>query len=62
MENIPLVVELQPEEAEALAQLLKRISFDVYRALAINDDEAYVMRYAWYKVQTALADKGFSPR
>ncbi|MCU7880009.1 MAG: hypothetical protein KZQ66_03635 [Candidatus Thiodiazotropha sp. (ex Lucinoma aequizonata)] len=46
MENIPLVVELQPEEAEALAQLLKRISFDVYRALAINDDEAYVMRYA----------------
>lgn len=45
MKNIPLVMELQPEGAEALAQLLKCISFDAYRALAINNDEAYVSVY-----------------
>jgi hypothetical protein len=57
-----LLVELQTEEAWALAELLKRISYSDYRALAVDDDEAETMRDAGERIRAALARQGYAPR
>jgi hypothetical protein len=57
-----LLTELNHEEAEALAQLFKRIGFTDFRALAVNDAEAYTMRAGANKVARALAELGYEPR
>lgn len=58
--NVPL--ELTAQEAEALAQFFKRVGWQEMRQNAVDDDEAYGVRDAIYRVQKALADVGFNPR
>ncbi|MBA1147406.1 hypothetical protein H0Z60_10095 [Ectothiorhodospiraceae bacterium WFHF3C12] len=55
-------LQLPAEEAEALAQLVKRQTFDDYLDRAADEDEAYRMRGASFKLRRALAEAGFAPR
>lgn len=55
-------VELPDDLAWALAQFLKRVGYNDYRALAVDEQEAYEMVDAGEKVRAALADKGIAPR
>jgi len=61
MNRIAIHVELPPDEAWALAQLLKRLGTE-YHALARNNGEAGHMRNASYALRIALAQKGVTPR
>ena len=61
--EIPVTLYFRSEdEAMALAQLVKRLSWSDCRALATGDDEAGLMMGSLNDVRTALADAGFSPR
>ena len=60
--EIQIHVELTEQEAQAYAQLLKRVGLADYRVNAQNEAEAYLMQQTGEKVRTALADAGFSPR
>jgi hypothetical protein len=62
MADIEIKAFMTDEEAWALAQLLKRITFDHVRANAMDDDDAYLMLQACGKVRTGLAEAGYSPR
>ena len=61
-ETVRITVELSEREAEALAQLVKRMSFDDVLKLAAGHPEAHDALAALLKVKRALADKGFAPR
>ncbi len=47
--------ELTDEQAQALAQYLKRVQFDDFRRRAIDEDDAYLMQDAASEVRKALA-------
>lgn len=51
-------VVLTEEEAFALAQLCKRISFETCRNMAVDGPEAYAMIDATNRVRKALFDAG----
>jgi hypothetical protein len=55
-------VELPDDLALALAQFLKRVGYNDYRELAVDQQQAYEMVDAGEKVRAALADKGYAPR
>ncbi|OCA55330.1 DUF7706 family protein [Photorhabdus namnaonensis] len=55
-------IQLTHIEALALAQLVKRLNWAEIRACAVNDEEAYQIKGAIYKLQSALAYRGYSPR
>lgn len=55
-------MELPPDQADALAELVKRIGWSELRALAVDDVEAHAMRDAVETLRRALADGGFAPR
>lgn len=55
-------VILTDEQAEAVAQLCKRIGFSDCRQLSASDDEAYQMQAGLNELQKALAKAGYSPR
>ncbi len=55
-------VHLSHEEAMALAQLVKRLSWAEIRACAVNDNEAWLIKDAIGRLQSALAWHGYSPR
>ena len=55
-------VELNTDQAWALAQFLKRVGYSDYRSLAVDADEAYVMVDAGERVRKALAESGVAPR
>lgn len=57
-----VTVTLTEAEAEALAQLMKRIGWQEWRANACDDDEAHLMRDACEAVRRALAIAGYAPR
>ncbi len=57
-----LHIELPENEAWALAQFLKRVGYNDYRPLAIDEREAWDMLDAGEKVRAALAEKGVAPR
>jgi hypothetical protein len=57
-----ITIELTDEEAQALAQYLKRYIWTDVRQSAANDEEAYLMRDAFNAMQYALAGAGYSPR
>lgn len=59
---VTITVELTDAEAWQYAQFLKRAGWRDYRGNATTDDEAYLMRDAGYKIQTALAEAGYAPR
>lgn len=60
--EIQIHVELTEQEAQAYAQLLKRVGLADYKVNAQNEAEAYLMQQTGEKVRKALADAGFSPR
>ncbi|MBS9430890.1 MULTISPECIES: DUF7706 family protein [Morganellaceae] len=55
-------VHLSHDEAMALAQLVKRLSWAEIRACAVDDTEAWVIKAAIGRLQSALAYHGYSPR
>jgi hypothetical protein len=60
--TIMLHVELDGEQAWALAQLLKRIGFSDCRSLAQDDTEVRLMLAAAERMRSALAEVGIAPR
>ena len=60
--NMDITAIFTDEQAEALAQFLKRVGLSDYRALAISDEEAYAMLHAGDAIRRALAEAGHSPR
>lgn len=60
--NVEINVSLPPEQALALAQLLKRMTWSDFKGCSVDDDEAYVMRDAADVLRTALAEAGYNPR
>ena len=59
---ITLIVELTDEQAHALAQFYKRISWWTFREHAPNDTEANAARDALYALSKELAEAGYNPR
>ncbi|NRN30940.1 DUF7706 family protein [Photorhabdus heterorhabditis] len=55
-------IQLTHIEALALAQLVNRLNWAEIRACAVNDEEAYQIKDAIYKLQSALAYRGYVPR
>ncbi|HBM2881081.1 TPA: hypothetical protein LVL09_004903 [Klebsiella oxytoca] len=55
-------LQLTDEEAMALAQLVKRLTWTDMRGCAVDDSEAYVISDAVAKLQKSLAEAGFAPR
>jgi len=54
--------QLSHEEAMALAQLVKRLTWSDMRGCAVDDAETYAIRDAVDKLQDALGRAGFAPR
>ena len=61
-EQITVLVELEPAQALALAQFVKRVGWAEIRQNAVDDDEAYVMRDALGFLAHALREAGYAPR
>jgi len=59
---ITITVELSRDEAWALAQFIKRATWDAFRTVAKDHDDACVMVDAANKVRKALDEAGVSPR
>ena len=55
-------IELEPAQALALAQFVKRVGWSEIRCNAVDDDEAYAMREALGVLAQALGDAGYAPR
>lgn len=56
-------VELTESEEEALAQFLKRIGWQDWRANSVDDAEAQLMRAACEKLRASLNNSmGYAPR
>lgn len=62
MKPVEISFELNDEEALALAQFVKRVTWSEMRANAVDDNEAYEIRTAIEKVREALAQVGYAPR
>lgn len=54
--------QLSHEEAMALAQLVKRLTWSDMRGCAVDDAETYVIKDAVGKLQDALGRAGYAPR
>jgi hypothetical protein len=54
--------ELPGDQAQALAQMLKRIDLSDIRALACSDVEAEEMQYALINLKHCLKELGYDPR
>ena len=59
---ITVHVELEPAQAWALAQLLKRIGWSECRTLAEDAQQTRLMIAATERVRAALAEAGYAPR
>lgn len=62
IEPIKLSLELNQAQAWALAQFVKRVSWQEFRANAVDNDEAYLIRDGIVRLQGALATSGYAPR
>lgn len=62
MEHLIVTVELDPQQAWALAQLVKRIGWSDCRALAEDAEQTSLMVQAIERVRGALAEAGYAPR
>lgn len=56
MKTFSIPLELTEQEAEDLAQFLKRTTFSDYREKAESEETAYRMQSVGEKVRTLLAD------
>lgn len=57
-----ITVELQLDQAEGLAPLVKRVGWAEMRACAVDDKEAYEIRAALSELAKGLAGAGHAPR
>ena len=62
MEHITFTIELDGEQAWALAQLVKRIGWADCRSLAEDEEQTRLMIAACERVRAALAAVGYAPR
>lgn len=60
--KVPITINLSDDEAQALAQYLKRYIWTDVRKSAVNDEEAYLMRDAFNVIQRELSEAGYAPR
>lgn len=61
--NVSVTIEeLTQSEALALAQFVKRVGWSEMRENAVDENEAYEIKAAIYKLQDALAASGYAPR
>ena len=56
-----ITAELTPENAQALAQFVKRISHEAIRACSRDDAETFLVRDALDSLREALDLAGFDP-
>ena len=59
---VKLTINLTDDQAEALAQFLKRVGLSDYRPLSVDQQEAYLMVSAGEAVRAGLRQAGFEPR
>ena len=59
---VKLTINLTGDQAEALAQFLKRVGLSDYRPLSVDQQEAYLMVSAGEAVRAGLRQAGFEPR
>lgn len=64
MEERTVTVTLTLTDAQAweLAQMAKRLGWSDWRALSVDEAEAYVMRDATDRLAVGLREAGYSPR
>lgn len=62
MPTTNLSLELTADQANALAEFVKRCGWSEWRQNAVDDAEAYLMRDAFDQLSRALKDSGYSPR
>lgn len=60
--QVAVSMAMEPGQALALAQLVKRIGWDELRQNAANDEEASEMREAIGILAKALKEVGYAPR
>jgi hypothetical protein len=60
--KVALKVELEDEEACALARFCKQVNFVDIRRRAMSEKEAYLMRWALDAVCRQLREKGYDPQ
>ena len=58
---VVITAELTPENAQALAQFVKRISHEAIRAVSRDDAETFLVRDALDSLREALDLAGFDP-
>ena len=61
-EFVTITLQMTPDRAEAMAQFVKRLTWNEMRQCAVNDDETYIIREGISLLQQELAEKGFNPR
>jgi hypothetical protein len=59
---IQLNLRLDDDSAWALAQFVKRVRWEHFRACAVDEQEAHAIRHGVSRLQEALAEKGYAPR
>lgn len=62
MEQVPITMQLDEAQADALAEFVKRVGWSEWRQNAVDDDEAHRIKSAFGVLQKALAEAGFAPR
>ena len=60
--ELKITVFLTPAQAQALAQLAKRIGWSEVRQNAVGDAEASTMMEAIGELQKGLGEAGYAPR
>lgn len=61
-DQVEVWMVLEPAQALALAQFVKRVRWTEVRQNAVGDDEADLMMDAMNEVAKALAEAGYAPR
>ena len=61
-DQVQVSIWLEPAQALALAQFVKRVRWTEVRQNAVDDDEADLMMDAMNEVAKALAEAGYAPR
>ena len=61
-DQVQVSIWLEPAQALALAQFIKRVRWTEVRQNAVGDEEADLMMDAMREVAKALAEAGYAPR
>lgn len=61
-DQVEVSIWMEPAQALALAQFVKRVRWTEVRQNAVSDDEADLMMDAMNEVAKALTEAGYAPR